>query len=84
MTVAFNGVGAAYDYQCQRVAGQQGGRTLYADSAPRPDQLAGAQNAQICTVSILITIKAELIQAGTRAVIRALADRSAVPVCPNR
>ena len=52
------------DYQYQRVAGQPGGPTRYADSAPSPDQLAGAQNAQICTVSIMITIKAELVQNG--------------------
>jgi hypothetical protein len=50
------------DYQHQKVAGQPGRRTRYADSAPRPDQLAGTQNTQIWTVSILITIKAELVQ----------------------
>jgi hypothetical protein len=45
----------------KRVAGHQGGRTRRADSAPAQTN-SQTQNAQICTVSILITIKAELVQ----------------------
>jgi hypothetical protein len=55
----------------KRVAGHQGGRTRRADSAPAQTN-SQTQNAQICTVSILITIKAELVQLGgsTRAIER--------------
>ena len=49
--------------QYQKVADQEGGRTRYADGAPDPTT-SRAQNAQICTVVILIIIKAELIQIG--------------------
>ena len=55
-------VGHTDQYQSLRVNKADGPGTRMA--APWPDQLAGAQNAQICTASILVAIKAELVQSG--------------------
>ena len=51
-----------YQYQRLRVNKADGPGTRIA--APDPASLQGAQNAQICTASILIAIKAELVQNG--------------------